>query len=302
MAYAAPMLRRGIYPALITFYDERERVDAEASAAHAARLVDAGVDGLVVCGSTGEFHLLSLDERRALLEAVAGAASGRVSLTVHVGAPTTRATCELASHAAEHGAEAVLVVTPYYNRVGADEQRAYLRAVADAAGGLPVLAYTMPKMAGDRYPVELLAELARDGVVHGVKESGDELARLLSILEAAPEGFAAFAGSAPLCAPCLLAGGHGGVLALANVAPEACVAIAAAIERGDGAQAMLLTRALAPLQREISAAGSSPAGYRAGASLRDPRAVHVRAPLFAAPDAARERIARALDAVRPVVA
>jgi 4-hydroxy-tetrahydrodipicolinate synthase len=61
------MLRRGVYPALITFYDAHERVDPEATAAHAARLMDAGVDGLVVSGSTGEFHLLSLDERRALL-------------------------------------------------------------------------------------------------------------------------------------------------------------------------------------------------------------------------------------------
>src|SRR5262249_50092661 len=106
-----PMLRRGVYPALITFYDERERVDSEASAAHRGRLIDAGVDGVVVGGSTGEFHLLSLDERRALLEAVAGAAGGRVAVTAHVGAPTTRATCELAQHAAEHGADAVLVVT-----------------------------------------------------------------------------------------------------------------------------------------------------------------------------------------------
>src|SRR5689334_18977102 len=260
------MLPRGVYPALITFYDEQERVDAEATAAHAARLVEAGVDGLVVCGSTGEFHLLTHDERRALVEAVAAAASGRVALTVHVGASTTKATCALAAHAAEAGASAVLVVTPYYNRVGAAEQRAYLRAVADAAGGLPVLAYTMPAMAGDRYPLELLAELSREGIVHGVKESGDELARLLSIIEATPEGFAAFGGNVPLLAPCLLAGGHGGVLAMANIAPEACVAIAAAVERGDGAQAMRLTRALSPLQRTVAAAGPSPSGYRAGVS------------------------------------
>jgi dihydrodipicolinate synthase/N-acetylneuraminate lyase len=296
------MLRRGVYPALITFYDAHERVDPEATAAHAARLVDAGVDGLVVSGSTGEFHLLSLDERRALLEAIAGAANGKVSLTAHVGAPTTRATCELADHAAQAGASAVLVVTPYYNRIGAEEQRTYLRAVAEAAGGLPVLAYTMPAMAGDRYPVDLLAELARDGVVQGVKESGDELSRLLSIIDAAPEGFAAFAGSAPLFAPCLLAGGHGGVLALANVAPEACVAIGAAVERGDGAQAMQLTRALTGLQQAIRAAGSAPSGYRAGVALHDPRAKYVRAPLFAAPDAARERIARALEALTPALA
>src|SRR3954454_15749108 len=98
--------------------------------------------------------------RGPLLEAVAGAANGPVPVTAHVGAPTTAATCALAAHAAETGAAAVMVVTPYYNRVGADEQRTYLRAVADAAGGLPVLAYTMPKMAGDHYPVELLAELA----------------------------------------------------------------------------------------------------------------------------------------------
>jgi dihydrodipicolinate synthase/N-acetylneuraminate lyase len=298
----ARMLRRGTYPALITFYDERERVDPEATAAHAARLVDAGVDGLVVCGSTGEFHLLSLDERRALLEAVAAAANGRVSVTAHVGAPTTAATCALAAHAAETGAAAVMAVTPYYNRVGAEEQRTYLRAVADAAGGVPVLAYTMPKMAGDHYPVDLLAELAREGVLAGVKESGDELARLLSIIDGTPEGFAAFSGSAPLFAPCLLAGGHGGVLALANVAPETCVAIGAAVERGDGAQAMQLTRSLTGLQQAIRAAGSAPAGYRAGTALRDPRAAFVRAPLFAAPDAARERISRALEALTPALA
>ena len=113
-----PMPPPGVYAPLLTLYDSSEEIDLDATAAFARRLVDSGLHGLVVSGSTGEFHLHTPAERRALLEAVVAACPGSAVLA-QVGAPAQRDAVALAEHAAATGAAAVMLITPYYNRVGA---------------------------------------------------------------------------------------------------------------------------------------------------------------------------------------
>ena len=204
-----PMPPPGVYAPLLTLYDDGEEIDLAATAAFGRRLVDAGVHGLVVAGSTGEFHLHSPEERRALLEAVVAACPGTPVLA-QVGAPAQRDAVALAKHAAATGAAAVMLITPYYNRVGTTELAALARAVHAAVPGRALIAYTMPAMAGSQWPLEVLRELAAEGVVGGVKESADEVGRFLQILAACPPPFAAFCGTPPLLIPATLAGGHGG--------------------------------------------------------------------------------------------
>ncbi len=177
----------GVHVPLLTLYDAAEEIDIDATAAFARRLVDAGVHGLVLAGSTGEFHLHTPPERRALLEAVIAACPGTPVLA-QVGAPAQRDAVALAEHAAQAGAAAVMLITPYYNRVGRDELAGLARAVHGAAGGLPLLAYTMPAMAGSQWPLDVLRELASEGVVSGVKESGEEVGRFLQLLDTCPPG------------------------------------------------------------------------------------------------------------------
>ncbi len=283
----------GVHVPLLTLYDAAEEIDIDATAAFARRLVDAGVHGLVLAGSTGEFHLHTPPERRALLEAVIAACPGTPVLA-QVGAPAQRDAVALAVHAAQGGAAAVMLITPFYNRVGRDELAGLARAVHGAAGGLPLLAYTMPAMAGSQWPLDVLRELASEGVVSGVKESGEEVGRFLQLLDTCPPGFAAYCGTPTLLYLVTLAGGSGGILAIANVAPERCLAVYEAAAAGEGGRAADLFAPLVPLLGAIRAAGPSPTGMRAAAAIRYGIGTATRRPL--APVADDAGIRAVLDA------
>lgn len=278
-----PMPPPGVYVPLLTLYDDGEEIDLAATAAFGRRLVDSGVHGLVLAGSTGEFHLHSPAERRALLEAVIAACPGTPVLT-QVGAPAQRDAVALAEHAATSGAAAVMLITPYYNRVGPGELAGLARAVHGAAGGLPLIAYTMPAMAGSQWPLDVLRELAAEGVVSGVKESGEEVGRFLQLLDNCPPGFVAFCGTPTLLYLVTLAGGAGGILAIANVAPERCVAVYEAAAAGEGGRAAELFAALVPLLGAIRSAGPSPTGMRAAAAVRYGIGTATRRPLVPVAD------------------
>jgi 4-hydroxy-2-oxoglutarate aldolase len=285
-----PMPPPGVYAPLLTLYDSNEEIDLDATAAFARRLVDSGLQGLVVSGSTGEFHLHTPAERRALLEAVV-AACPETPVLAQVGSPAQRDAVALAKHAAATGAAAVMLITPYYNRVGPAELAAFARAVHGAAGGLSLIAYTMPAMAGSQWPLELLRELAAEGVVGGVKESADEVGRFLQILNGCPPPFAAFCGTPPLLIPAVLAGGHGGILAIANVVPERCAAVYEAAAAGEGRRAAELFAPLVPLIAAVRAAGAAPTGLRAAAALRFGIGTATRRPLMPVADDAAIRAA-----------
>ena len=280
-----PMPPPGVYAPLLTLYDSSEEIDLDATAAFARRLVDSGLHGLVVSGSTGEFHLHTPAERRALLEAVVAACPGSAVLA-QVGAPAQRDAVALAEHAAATGAAAVMLITPYYNRVGAPELAALARAVHEAASGRALIAYTMPAMAGSQWPLDVLRELAAEGVVGGVKESADEVGRFLQILNGCPPPFAAFCGTPPLLIPATLAGGHGGILAIANAVPERCAAVYQAAAAGEGRRAAELFAPLVPLIGAVRAAGAAPTGLRAAAALRFGVGTATRRPLAPVTDVA----------------
>jgi dihydrodipicolinate synthase/N-acetylneuraminate lyase len=263
-----PMPPPGVYAPLLTLYDAGEEIDVDATAALGLRLVEGGVHGLVLSGSTGEFHLHTPVERQTLLEAVIAACPGGTPVLAQVGAPSQRDAMALAGHAVASGAAGIMLITPYYNRVGRAELAAFARAVHGAAGGLSLIAYTMPAMAGSQWPLDVLRELAAEGVVGGVKESADEVGRFLQILNGCPPPFAAFCGTPPLLIPATLAGGHGGILAIANVVPERCVAVYEAAAAGEGLRAAELFAPLIPLIAAVRAAGAAPTGLRAGAAVR----------------------------------
>jgi len=278
-----PMPPPGVYVPLITLYDAREDIDIDATAAFGRRIADSGAHGLVLAGSTGEFHLHTPAERRALLEAVIAACPG-TPVFAQVGAPAQRDAVALAEHAAAAGAAAVMLITPYYNRVGPSELAGLARAVHGAAGGVPLIAYTMPAMAGSQWPLDVLYALAAEGVVRGVKESGEEVGRFLQILDRCPSGFVAYCGTPTLLSVVTLAGGAGGILAIANAAPERCVAVYEAAAAGEGRKAAELFAPLVPLLGAIRAAGPSPTGMRAAAAIRYGVGTATRRPLAPVPD------------------
>jgi 4-hydroxy-tetrahydrodipicolinate synthase len=222
----------GAAVALVTLFDDEGAVDAPASAAHAARLADAGLAAIVVCGTTGEPSTLTDDERSALLRAVIDAVGGRVPVVAGTGAPSTRQAVALTRRAVDDGADGVLVLSP----PGADDVRGYYDAVATCVDGrVPVLAYHFPAAAPPGIPVDVLASLP----VAGCKDSTGDPARLL--LERDAFGGALFTGSAALLHMAGAVGCAGAIVALANAEPERCVAAFA----GDAGAQLALARTIA---------------------------------------------------------
>jgi dihydrodipicolinate synthase/N-acetylneuraminate lyase len=201
--------------ALATLFDDDRRVNNDATAAHAARVVQAGIRAVLVGGSTGEAAALTDEERVALVLAVRRACPD-VALVAGASGAWWRAAAERATAAVKAGADAVLVAPP---PAGADLTEFFGR-VADAVGPAQLLAYHFPPNAGGPVPVEMLTALP----VHGIKDSSADPERLLSELELEGWSGSTYVGAAVLTAYAGALGAAGAILAAANVAPEDCVA------------------------------------------------------------------------------
>jgi len=205
-------LFRGVGVALVTLFDPDGTLDAKATAVHAATLVDLGVQAVVVAGTTGEASALDRDERRALVAEVRAAVS-EVPVIVGTGAPWSGSAVRFTADGREEGADGFLVLSP----PGGD-LRGYYGAVAEAAGGLPVLAYHYPAVSPPGLPLDVLADLP----VAGMKDSTGSPDRLLEELEAFAKPL--YVGSSALLALAGPLGCAGAILALANAEPERCAA------------------------------------------------------------------------------
>jgi 4-hydroxy-tetrahydrodipicolinate synthase len=204
----------GVGVALATLFDDHGEVDAKATADHAATLVDLGVRGVVVAGSTGEANALTTEERVALLTEIRRAVPAGVPVIAGTGGPSARQAAALTRAAREAGADAVLALCPPRN----NDPRPYYDAVAEAAGDLPVLAYHFPQTAPPGIPVEALPDLP----VQGMKDSSGDPERLLAELAVFERPVWVGAASMVLMAGSL--GLPGAILAVANVDPEHAIA------------------------------------------------------------------------------
>jgi 4-hydroxy-tetrahydrodipicolinate synthase len=202
----------GVGVALVTLFDDRGDLDAAATARLAAQLVELGVRGVVVAGTTGEAATLEAGERVALLDAVRRELRSSVPVIAGTGASSARRAVAFTRDAVEHGADAILTLSP----PGATDPRPYYEAVTKAATGTPVLAYHFPKVAPPGIAVHQLGDLP----VAGVKDSSGDAERLLHELHEY-EG-PVYTGSSALLSFAGPLGCAGAILSLANVEPERC--------------------------------------------------------------------------------
>jgi 2-dehydro-3-deoxy-D-pentonate aldolase len=149
----------GLMPAMVTPFDERGEVDLKATEAVVERFIEARVDGISPLGSTGEFSHLTADERKRFAEEVVRMVGGRVPVVVGVGATGTKEMVELARHAESAGADAVLVVSPFYWKIGEEALFRHFAAVAEAVG-IPVVIYNLPMLTGIDLSPSLISRIA----------------------------------------------------------------------------------------------------------------------------------------------
>jgi 4-hydroxy-tetrahydrodipicolinate synthase len=203
----------GVGVALVTLFHDDGALDAHATAELAGELVELGVHGVVVAGTTGEAAALDAVERVALLTAVRAEIGGRVPVIAGTGAPATETAVGFTRDAVAAGADALLVLSP----PGVDDPRAYYDAVVDAAGALPVLGYHYPAVSAPGIRVSLLPELP----IAGLKDSTGDRDRLVE--ELAVWRRPTYTGSSGILTFAGPVGAHGAILGLANVEPEGCI-------------------------------------------------------------------------------
>jgi 4-hydroxy-tetrahydrodipicolinate synthase len=215
-----------------------------------ARLIDyqlaGGTQALVVAGSTGEAHALEQAEFERLLAFAVERVNGRVPVLAGTGTANTRKTIKETQRARGLGADAALVVTPYYVRPTQEGLRQHYLAVAEQ-GGLPVVLYNVPSRTGCDLLPETVAKLAGHERIVGIKEARGEAERVAALVALKNPHFRVLSGDDPTCARAMLAGAEGVISVAANVAPAALRAVCDAALAGNGVQAQACTTALADL-------------------------------------------------------
>jgi 4-hydroxy-tetrahydrodipicolinate synthase len=185
--------------------------------------LDSGCAGLVSCASNGEGPYLTREERRKILELVIEEVDGKASVVAGTGAPSTRETIFLTRDAKDVGADAVLIVSPYYFKPDSRELFEHYSSVIRSTD-IPVIVYNVPKFTGYNIDPDTIVRLADEyDQVVGVKDSGGSIGQISSLIDRVSGKTSVLAGTADVALPCLLMGGTGAVLAVANVAPRLCV-------------------------------------------------------------------------------
>lgn len=205
----------GTYTAIVTPFDKQGRVDYARLKALVELQVEAGVDGIVPVGSTGESSTLDFDEHRAVIRTVVEAANRRVKVIGGTGGNSTSEALQLTRWAIEDGADATLQVTPYYNRPSQEGLFRHFAAVADL--GIPVVLYNVPSRTAREIAVETVVRLAQHPKIVALKESGGSTDRVSAVVKQCD--ITVLSGDDSMTLPMMAIGAKGVVSVASNVAP-----------------------------------------------------------------------------------
>lgn len=238
----------GIIVALLTPFADDEAVDEERLTSHVDFLVEAGVQGVMPIGGSGEYANLSAAERMRVVEVTVRAVGGRVPVTVGALSPSTREAVEVGEHAASVGADALLVLPPYYIAPSAAGVVDHYAAVTERTG-LPVVVYNNPGRTARPIDVELLSELADLPGTIAVKDCDRDLGTISAKIQAIRGRMSYLCGDDDLVFPSLISGADGAIMALPNLAPRLCASLFEAHKSSDNARALDLHEAIVRLVR-----------------------------------------------------
>lgn len=282
---------RGCGTALVTPF-RNTAVDYDAYASCVQRQVEAGVDFLVPLATTGETPTLSAEEKLRLLDITRERSAGK-PLLVGCGTNSLQATLDNIRLLSSHGADAYLVVVPYYNKPTPEGQYRYFKAVAEAADK-PIVIYNVPGRTGANMTAETTLRLASDCPdIIGIKEASGNYSQVSEIICRAPEGFSVLSGDDDMTLAFMATGGQGVISVASNVAPSEVKALTDAMLEGDLQKARRLHHLLSPLFRGCFIE-SNPIPVKAAMERLGLASAEVRLPLSEASEATRQTIAQIL--------
>ena len=243
----------GIFPPITTPFSAG-KVAHDKLASNVEKWNRTGLKGYVVLGSNGEYVYLSEEEKRAVVDTVVQAAADEMLLIAGTGCESTTETLRLTEDCAKLGAHAALVVTPHYY-AGRMKEAALIKHFSELAdhSPIPILIYNVPKFTHINMAAEFVARLSKHPNIIGIKDSSGNVIQLGELLNGVAKDFSVMVGTAGVLFSALTIGGVGGVCALANVAPEACVKIFDLVKANDLDAARELQLKMIPVNQAVTA-------------------------------------------------
>lgn len=227
-----------------------QRVDFDALETLIDWQIDSEADALIILGTTGEASTITPSERSAIIECAVARVSGRVPLYVGTGSNSTRKAVEQSVEAMRLGADALLVITPYYNKTSSAGLIEHYNTVADSVN-IPIIVYNVPSRTGLNIPPEVMLELAKHPLLCGFKEACSDISHAMRLFELVGDGIAIYSGNDEQLLPHMALGARGIISATANVIPQQMHAMAMSWLRGETSACRSLQFSLLPLIRAL---------------------------------------------------
>ena len=283
---------KGVFAPNITPFSAQQ-VDEPALFKVLDYLIEGGVSGLVPCGTTGESATLTYQEHRHVIELTVKHAAGRVPVIAGTGSNSTAEAVDLTKYAEDAGADAALLICPYYNRPSQDGLLAHFTQVAEATD-LPLIVYNIPKRTGVNMEAATTAKLSRLPNIVGVKEASGDLNQITEVIRLADPDFAVFSGDGHLTFSICGLGGAGGILAEAHILPREWLRMVELITTGDLEEARAIHFRLLPICHALFLE-SNPDPVKAALDLLGIASAEMRMPLLTASDSCREVLREELE-------
>jgi 4-hydroxy-tetrahydrodipicolinate synthase len=244
------MILRGCYVAIVTPFDEKGAVNETTLRANIEFLIGKGVAGVVPCGTTGESATLSWAEHNHVVDVALEVAKGRIQVIAGAGSNNTAESLEAARHARQMGADAILSITPYYNKPTQEGLYQHFKAIATQVD-IPVVVYNVPGRTGVNLLPATLERLCEFRNIVAVKEASGNVLQISEIHRRCGDRLTILSGDDALTLPILVCGGSGVISVVGNFAPDRMIAIINAFDGGDLKKALALHEDLMPVSQAM---------------------------------------------------
>ena len=231
--------------AMVTPFDQKGNVNYDGLEENTKYQIKNGISGLVPLGTTGESPTITTEERKEIIEAVINAA-GKIPVIPGTGTNSTEKTIKYSKEAEKLGADAVLIVSPYYNKPSQEGLFRHFKAVNDAID-IPVIVYNIQSRTGVNIETSTLARMTKLKNIAAVKEASGSIAQMMDVINQMPEDFAVLSGDDNMTLPLIAAGGRGVISVVSNLLPRMVSDMVAAALKGDNEKARKINYKLLPI-------------------------------------------------------
>lgn len=284
---------RGAYTALVTPF-KNGQADYAALEALIENQISKGIDGLVPCGTTGESPTLNEKEHGEVIAFTVKTARKRVPVIAGTGSNSTSEAIHYTRHAKEVGADAALLVCPYYNKPSQKGLVAHFTAIADAVD-IPQILYNIPGRSVINMAPETIAELSRHRNIVGVKEASGNLEQMIKVKALCPPDFDLLSGDDTITLPILSIGGVGVISVISHLLPQETSRTVHSYLEGKTEESRELFMKYFELTKAVMSADVNPVGIKTALALRGQMAEEFRLPLVSMPAEAKEALRKQLD-------